>query len=260
MIERNTQRLEKSIEDLLQIAKIQEGITSINREWIPPNQLIDPVIDESRSIFEGKKIKVETKINDKNAIYVDPEKIRLVISNLLSNAIKFTDSGIVTVTAVETGDGLSVSVIDTGIGIDKSQFATIFNSFEQGSGNAERAYSGTGLGLSVSKQLVQLHGGEITVESEPDEGSTFTFTLPTCDEIPQVNAALNAAAHTATYSSTNKPANPATIAPKAMEIRKGHGSPIGQSTPTNRTAKAYAPRPQKPTTPKLAILAKPICR
>ncbi|MFT4928511.1 MAG: signal transduction histidine kinase/CheY-like chemotaxis protein, partial [Phenylobacterium sp.] len=116
---------------------------------------------------------------DLPAAMADENRLQQILHNLVGNAIKFTDSGSVTLSAEVSHNGLTISVSDTGIGIEASQFKAIFDSFEQLEGHSERNGSGTGLGLAVSKQLVELHGGSIWLESQPGQGSTFSFTLPT---------------------------------------------------------------------------------
>ena len=124
-----------------------------------------------------------------------------IFYNLIGNAIKFTESGTITLSArvvsepaelprddVETQTLtfplVAISVTDTGIGIPQEKRVAIFQSFEQIDGSSTRKYGGTGLGLAVTKQLVELHDGVIWVDSTPGQGSTFTFTLPISDELP----------------------------------------------------------------------------
>ncbi len=108
----------------------------------------------------------------------DPTRISQILINLIKNATKFTEKGTITVTATYEGNELIISVADTGIGIPQDKKGTIFKSFEQADGATTRKYGGTGLGLSIVKQLVELMGGEISVESEVDKGSTFSVKLP----------------------------------------------------------------------------------
>ena len=121
-----------------------------------------------------------------DALVGDPHRLRQVLVNLVSNAIKFTDRGEIVVrverTRLREGDRASLrfSVIDTGIGISPDKQAAIFQPFTQGDGSTTRQYGGTGLGLTICQQLVELMGGRIWVESEPERGSAFHFvvTLP----------------------------------------------------------------------------------
>jgi signal transduction histidine kinase len=111
----------------------------------------------------------------------DPGRIRQICVNLVGNAIKFTDQGEILVTVAPQGGGhqnLQFSVQDTGIGIPKLKQLSIFDPFAQADGSTTRKYGGTGLGLAICMKLVSMMGGEIGVESEPGEGSTFYFTVP----------------------------------------------------------------------------------
>jgi signal transduction histidine kinase len=114
--------------------------------------------------------------------------VRQMIVNLLSNAVKFTDQGRITLSAQQQSDEVMISVADTGIGIDQENFQRIFEPFWQVEQKATRRAGGTGLGLTVTKRLAMLLGGDVTVRSRPEEGTTFTISLPTrsATEAPMV--------------------------------------------------------------------------
>jgi CheY-like chemotaxis protein len=132
----------------------------------------------SQPLVGDKKLTLHNAISDNlPAVEADEDRLQQIFHNLIGNAIKFTDEGKVTVRALISGDSVEISVSYTRTGMDSEQFTTIFESFEQVEGNVERGYSGTGLGLAVSQQLVELHGGKICVASKVAEGSTFSFTL-----------------------------------------------------------------------------------
>jgi len=113
-------------------------------------------------------------------VKLDQQKFKQILYNLLSNALKFShDSGVVTITATPlAADQFSVMIKDTGIGIKPEDFARLFKEFEQLDSGASRQYEGTGLGLALTRKLVELQGGTIEVASEAGKGSTFTVTLP----------------------------------------------------------------------------------
>jgi signal transduction histidine kinase len=112
-------------------------------------------------------------------VVADERKIKQVLLNLLTNAVKFTTAGgTVTLRARVMGAGFRVSVEDTGVGISQADQGVIFDEFRQAKDDFARSQEGTGLGLSLSKRLVELHGGRIGVESELGRGSTFTFDIP----------------------------------------------------------------------------------
>jgi len=115
-------------------------------------------------------------------VIADENRLQQILHNLVSNAVKFTDSGRVEISAEAREGFITTSVFDTGIGIPQDKLESIFKSFEQADGSTARVYGGTGLGLAVTKKLVELHRGEISVASEVGVGSRFTFTLPIADE------------------------------------------------------------------------------
>jgi signal transduction histidine kinase len=112
-------------------------------------------------------------------ITADQRMVKQVLLNLLANALKFTpDGGSVTLRACKSDPEVVISIIDTGIGIRKEDHEMIFEEFSQSGDNYTSKQEGTGLGLALSRRLAELHGGHLKVESEPGQGSTFTFTLP----------------------------------------------------------------------------------
>lgn len=113
------------------------------------------------------------------SIRTDPAKLKIIIKNLLGNAIRFTTEGSISVTTHASRGGVEICVTDTGIGIPQEAMSLIFEPFRQIDNPALRQRGGTGLGLYIVKRLVELLGGEVTVESEPGRGSTFRIWLPT---------------------------------------------------------------------------------
>jgi signal transduction histidine kinase len=113
-------------------------------------------------------------------VLADSQRIRQIVINLVSNALKFTESGGVTIrcSQLERYEMLRISVCDTGIGISPAALDYIFEAFRQADGSTTRRFGGTGLGLTIARKLIELHGGEVTVESTLGLGSTFSFTLP----------------------------------------------------------------------------------
>ena len=111
-------------------------------------------------------------------MYGDETRLKQVIKHLLDNAVKFTKRGKISVEAEKCGEMLKVSIKDTGIGIDKDKQKFIFEGFSQGDGSATREHDGLGLGLTISKKLVELHGGRMWLRSKIGKGSSFNFTLP----------------------------------------------------------------------------------
>ena len=193
MVVASGKRLSNLVNDILDFSKLRNHNLTLHTKPVDLYSMAEIVLTLSRPLLGNKQSdgkKAATKnlelINavpvDLPAVQADENRLQQILYNLVGNAIKFSDSGEVTVKAVATDNSLTISVTDTGIGIVKNQFATIFNSFEQLDGQIERTCKGTGLGLAVTKQLVELHGGTISVESKPGQGSTFSFVLPMANE------------------------------------------------------------------------------
>jgi len=130
--------------------------------------------------FEEKQLKLKVKLPDKlRAAWADRERCAQIFNNLLTNAVRYTpEQGSVTVKAKTVGDTLEVAVVDTGLGIGTEHQARIFDKFVRLSSNGKRPAGSTGLGLAITKSLVEAQGGSIRLESTPGEGSTFTVSLP----------------------------------------------------------------------------------
>ncbi len=169
------------INTILDIAKMEAGKLELAIEEIPVRETITEIIILIKEKAEKRHIVLETQFDPRlGHIAADRQKFKQILFNLLSNAIKFSkeDGGIITIsTKYEGGTGM-FSVRDTGIGIKKEDMQKLFQEFVQLDSGISRKYEGTGLGLVITKQLVELHGGKIMVESEYGEGSVFTFLLP----------------------------------------------------------------------------------
>jgi len=168
------------INDILDLSKIESN--NISLESLPTNivELFNTIITELSLLAEQKNIGLVFTMKEGEHPYwlVDPVRLRQIILNLISNAIKFTSKGEVNITLSEQNGKLVFEVRDTGIGIPQSQIKKLFNRFEQADATTTRKFGGTGLGLPIAKQLVNLMGGEITVTSEEKVGSTFSVVLP----------------------------------------------------------------------------------
>lgn len=179
MIARNVKRLERLTSDILDVSRIEGNALKLNVEVIDLNEKIRIVVnDEISAIPQGKELKIIFDQRESAPLFVNGDKSRLfeVLSNLIGNAIKFTDSGgTITVTAEKTAakNEAIVSIKDTGKGIDREILPRLFTKF------ASKSDKGTGLGLFLSKGIIQAHGGKIWAENNKDErGATFRFTLP----------------------------------------------------------------------------------
>jgi CheY-like chemotaxis protein/two-component sensor histidine kinase len=149
------------------------------------NDFLDEIMRSYSFRSRAKHLEFEIKRTDDLPVEVigDPIRLNQILSNLLSNALKFTNQGGITVTIKELEKRKSQSIIefavrDTGIGIPKERHAAIFEGFTQAAPDTTRHFGGTGLGLAICKKLIEFQGGKITVDSEPGQGSTFTFRIP----------------------------------------------------------------------------------
>ena len=180
--QRNLKRLSALINDLLDLSKLEAGKMEVRRKRMAINNVIQEVIDSLNNWARSKNITLEKRIEDMLPdVEIDPDRLAQVLTNLVGNAVKFTpNDGKITLEA-KLSDGkkeLEVSVKDTGIGIAPEDLPKIFSKFYQCGG--ERMISdvnGTGIGLSIAKEIVELHGGKIWVESEKGQGARFIFTI-----------------------------------------------------------------------------------
>ncbi|RME79759.1 MAG: GAF domain-containing protein [Chloroflexi bacterium] len=180
-------RLRALIDDMVNLRHIQTGDLQLQRSIFSLKALILEAVEEFSELASGKQQTLTTRFippNDPLNIDADRQRIYLVLANLLSNAIKFTpEKGRIHVQAELKGHRYWVSVIDTGIGIPKSEYERIFNQFYQVEPPLTRRYQGMGIGLSIAKGMVEEHQGRIWVESVVNKGSKFTFVLPTGPDV-----------------------------------------------------------------------------
>ena len=179
MIANSGKRLSHLVNDILDFSKLKNKDLELSIRPVDLHALTTIVLRLSHPLVQDKKLKLINSI-PKEVPLVDADENRLqqIMHNLVGNAIKFTQKGYVSVLSEVKNGTLSISITDTGIGIPEEKMDVIFNSFEQADGSTQREFGGTGLGLSVTKQLVELHGGTIEVSSEKGKGSIFTFSLP----------------------------------------------------------------------------------
>ena len=180
----NGQHLLGLINDLLDISHLEAGMMELEFRQVNLADLIRSVMATASALVRDKDIELHQEIDpDLPSVHADAARIRQVLLRLLANAAKFTEEGVITVRCWFTDDQVLVSVSDTGVGIPREDQARIFERFEQGRigirglENGRRPH-GAGLGLALSKEFVEMHGGEMWVESQVGEGATFTFTLP----------------------------------------------------------------------------------
>jgi PAS domain S-box-containing protein len=180
IIKSNADRLALLANDLLDISRIETGRMRLNVEFIHISAIIDEIAASLRGQIEEKGLSLKLDIPESlSPIYGDRDRVTQILINLIDNARHYTPAGgQITVSAQVRGDFLQVSVADTGIGIAPEDQKKIFDRFYRADHSLVQEVAGTGLGLSIAKSFVEMHGGEIWVESEPGQGSTFSFTLP----------------------------------------------------------------------------------
>ena len=167
------------INDVLDISKIEADRLELRPEAFDFTALVAESLASVRSLAEAKSHKLETALEVPTAVEADRLRIKQVLVNLLSNAIKFTpEGGRIRLEARVQDVFVVVSVSDTGIGIPAEEHESIFDKFHQVGATTKGVREGTGLGLAITKRLVEQHGGTIRVKSQPQQGSTFLFTLP----------------------------------------------------------------------------------
>jgi PAS domain S-box-containing protein len=165
------------IDEVLTFSRVDAGKEMVRREEVQLAPIVAEALAMVTPLAESKGLKLRNQIVDAGLL-TDGGKVRQILLNLLSNAIKFSDDGEIVVRSRLDGDSVRVSIIDPGIGISPENVARIFDPFWQVEQRSTRRVGGTGLGLSVSRSLARLLGGDVSVESQVDRGSTFTVTLP----------------------------------------------------------------------------------
>ncbi len=181
IVKRNGRQLLRLIDDILDVSKVDAKSLTIEGVDFSLNDLTSSIVEDftPRARENGIEIKFVRDAGSRDLINSDPVRVRQVVSNLVGNAVKFTHQGVVTVRHHSSpGDLVRLTVSDTGIGLDENQRAKLFTAFSQGDETHSRRYGGTGLGLSLSRKLAQLLGGDVVLlESRPGEGSVFEFTF-----------------------------------------------------------------------------------
>ncbi len=222
MIVASGQRLSGLVNDILDFSKLRHKSLRLDLKTIDLRALTEVVLTLSKPLIGSKSLRLVNAIpEDLPAVHGDENRLQQILHNLIGNAVKFTEEGVVEVSARIDGDEESegdatgegvvadaeavggepanlvvVAVRDTGLGIPPAQQAKIFDAFAQADASIERSYGGTGLGLAVTRQLVELHGGKIAVQSASGAGSVFSFTLPSSGDEPTLSVQLPSGALT----------------------------------------------------------------
>lgn len=171
-------RLSTLVEDLVSISSLEHGTMTLFKSKVSLAAIIQKVMADFSTLAKEKKLTFTQKVAPDIEVEIDSQKLTHALSNLVDNAIKFTSLGKIVVRAENTKDLIKISVEDTGIGIDESQVGRIFEKFHRGTSVRTFDYAGSGLGLYITKLIVEAHGGRIEVVSKIGKGSTFTIVLP----------------------------------------------------------------------------------
>lgn len=183
-----SRRMSHLLNDLLDAVRLQEKQIQLQPSRVSLVSVVNGVFDIVKFMTDGAPVQLKMNIpNTIPAVQADEKRLVQILLNLIHNAIKYTEKGSVTVSAFTKGSKMTITVTDTGIGMDPQTLNRIFLPYEQGNQGLNDA-KGIGLGLSISKELVELHDGELTVESELGKGTTFAFTLPLADTNAEYSA------------------------------------------------------------------------
>lgn len=187
-IYRNACHISNLIDDILDLSQIDAHRLALHKEIIRLEEVIEEAVAVVRDLFEdeGLYLKVDLPV-DLPLVRADSTRVRQIVINLLSNASRFTDEGGVTIRARCENHQVVVAVADTGVGIPSRDLPYVFDEFRQ---FGERKHGGSGLGLSICKRLIELHGGNMWVESTMCEGSTFSFSLPMIEAVAVATESL----------------------------------------------------------------------
>lgn len=175
---RHTENLNNLLNDLIDISMIESGKMRMSFRYFSVDEFLKNVISENKIETEKKNLQIVSDFNLPGVmIYGDQNRLKQVMNNLIQNAIKYTDSGKIEISANEIGNKVSISVLDTGIGIPEEDSDRIFERFYRVDKNRSREAGGTGLGLAIVKHILDAHGEKIMVESALGIGTKFTFSL-----------------------------------------------------------------------------------
>jgi len=209
------------INDILDLSKIEAGRMDLYLERFDVRQVLEEAVSTVKPLIKNNGNTLETDFGkDLGTMRADLTKVRQSLFNLLSNATKFTENGTITLSAMrepgKRGDRIILAVHDTGIGIPADKLDKVFEEFSQADASTTRDYGGTGLGLPISRSFCRMMGGDITVDSRPGEGSTFTILLPA--EVEALEAARQAADAVPAEASVGPIAPAGSTAPTVLVI------------------------------------------
>ena len=183
------QRLAKLVDDLLDYHKMRYGQLELEQCAVDVNAMTQLVLSLAKHLKKNKPLEIINQLPDSPVwVYADPQRLEQVMYNLLGNAIKFTDAGKIVISADTIDDRIRIQVVDTGKGIPAEQLSRVFEPLAQAVSGHYHYQHGAGLGLSISRQLIELMGGQLYVSSQPHVGTTFSFTLAKAPQAPSLAA------------------------------------------------------------------------
>ena len=187
LIERQVRHVVRLVDDLLDVSRITRGKIALQREPLRVDELISKALEMGGPLFEERRHRVTTSVEPGLVVEGDEHRLTQIVSNLLTNAAKYTEpGGHIDISAARSDGGMAVRVRDTGVGIGPELLPRVFDLFVQGERTLDRAQGGLGLGLTIVKNLVELHGGRIRAESEGlGKGSAFSLWLPLSQGVPR---------------------------------------------------------------------------
>ena len=216
-------RLASLVDDILDFSKLKEKGLELSVKPVSLSIVADIVLRLTEPLLVGKDLLLSNDIDPElPPAMADEDRVQQILLNVVGNAVKFTHEGEVRLFGEVNNGMIEISISDTGIGIPADKAEAVFASFEQVDASTSREYGGTGLGLSVTKQLVELHGGEIGFDSEVGVGTTFTFSLPVADEDAAANYVPADMASAQSESLTNLRTG------KEPEPSSGDGMPVSE--------------------------------
>jgi signal transduction histidine kinase/pSer/pThr/pTyr-binding forkhead associated (FHA) protein len=168
------------IDDVLDLANLGDGRLKLAPKEFELSRVLDEAVEEVRELASRNRNRLEVRSNPElGRVFLDPRRLRQMVTSLLGNAAKFTESGSITFEARrESPDWIRLTVTDTGVGMAPEQAANVFEAFSRSDSSPTRKFGGVGIGLAITRQLCELMGGQLSVTSEPGEGSVFTIRLP----------------------------------------------------------------------------------
>jgi len=176
------ERLMRLVNDLMELSQVETGYLPLQLQPLSLVPLLQDVVKNFTPISLQKKCQLQLRLsNNLPLAYADRDRVKQILINLISNAITYTPNGIVTIRAWSRGDYLWIAVRDTGVGIAPEDLPKVFERFWRADQSRNTKTGGSGIGLAITKRLVELHNGEIEVKSELGKGSTFRFSLPSAE-------------------------------------------------------------------------------